>query len=269
MQEVTWIIENMVNESSYQELVDAAKELNHPVIEINRDYSHDMLLPLKTYSDTRAIFQGSIQMTHIIFEQLRFQATPIKFCSLPNYNCSKYYTQFGKYLFNDNYAFISLAELQRQRFSFYGQYGKEAMIFIRPDRGYKPFQAQLLDIIDLDRFCKQHDDIKHELVVVSSPKNITWEGRFVVSERHGIIAHSTYRFQGQVAKIPSVPTGAKEYVTELLNVGYHPDKAYVIDLCQDSDQTFWLLELNSFSSAGLYATNKKDVVEKISELCME
>lgn len=33
-----------------------------------------------------------------------------------------------------------------------------------------------------------------------------------------------------------------------------------------SDKECWLLELTSFSSAGLYASNKKDIVEKVSAI---
>lgn len=105
----------------------------------------------------------------------------------------------------------------------------------------------------------------NSLVLISTPKNIRWEGRFVVTREKEIIAHSTYRFQGQVTYIPSVPVGATKKCKEVINVGYHPDDIYCVDLAEDSDGEFHLLELTSFSSAGLYASDKKAVVSKVSE----
>jgi hypothetical protein len=85
----------------------------------------------------------------------------------------------------------------------------------------------------------------------------------VVSSEKDIIGCSTYRYQGQITKVPSAPPGASMLVKEILNVGYYPDKVFVIDICEDNDGNYWLLELNSFSSAGLYACNKLDIVRKV------
>ena len=103
-------------------------------------------------------------------------------------------------------------------------------------------------------------------MVVSSPKTIIWEGRFITSREKEIIAHSTYRFQGQVTKIPSVPEGAMALCKELLEVGYYPDSVFCIDICQDADNNFWLLEINSFSSAGLYEADKMKIVQRVSAI---
>ena len=39
-----------------------------------------------------------------------------------------------------------------------------------------------------------------------------------------------------------------------------------MDIAEDNDGKYWLLELNSFSSAGLYASNKDNIVKKVSEI---
>ncbi len=123
-----------------------------------------------------------------------------------------------------------------------------------------------MDFLDLGRFIDNHNDCLHDLVLVSTPKNILWEGRIIVSKYKDIIAHSTYRFQGQVTKIPSIPEGATKLVKELLEINYYPDSVFCYDICQDNDGKFWLLELTSFSSAGLYAANKEDIINKVSEI---
>jgi hypothetical protein len=106
--------------------------------------------------------------------------------------------------------------------------------------------------------------------LVSTPKTIKWEGRFVVSKHKEIIASSTYRFQGNVAIIPSVPKEATKFCLELLKKSdYHPDSVFCYDLCQDSDGVVWLLELTSFSSAGLYACDMQNIVKRVSEIAEE
>jgi hypothetical protein len=162
---------------------------------------------------------------------------------------------------------MSLKELVRQKYDVWGNYGKDGMIFIRPDSGEKTFQAGLLDIIDLSTLWDSNKDVEHELVLVSTPKNVIWEGRFVVSKQKGIIASSTYRFQGKVTIIPSVPKETTTFCNKLLNeVDYAPDPVFCFDICQDSDKNCWLMEVTSFSSAGLYATDKKEIIRKVSEV---
>ena len=266
MKKITWIVDNFsINEGS-KELEEAFKFNDVPYLVLPKDYSHSCLEKFTTGKQC-VMFHGTIEMTEIIKKQIP-NCFPLSYYTQQNYLCSRYLSHFGEYLFNDKYAIISLSELGRQRFLYYGIFGTDALIFIRPDSGQKPFQAQLLDIIDLDNFLKRNAHLSHELVVVSSPKNIKWEGRFIVSKNKEIISYSTYQFQGQVTKIPSVPYGSLELVKKILDVEYFPDSVFCIDICQDADNNYWLLEINSFSSAGLYACNKNTVVEKVSEIAI-
>lgn len=261
-----WIIENFVKEPSYKGLIDAAKSLGYPLTEINGDYTRDMV---SNISDRCVVLNGSIKMVKLVKEALN-NCYPVTYCNFESYKCSAYYSHFGPYLFNDKYCLMSLKELVRQKYDVWGHYGKDGVLFIRPDSGEKTFQAGLLDIIDLAQLHDSNKDCEHDLMLVSTPKNIQWEGRFVVSRKREIIASSTYRFQGQITKIPSVPVEATKFCQKLLNIAsYFPDSIFCYDICQDNDRECWLLELTSFSSAGLYETNKIEVVKKVSELAEE
>lgn len=258
-----WIVENFVKEPSFKELSVALKELGYPLTEINGDYTRDMISGIENQC---VILNGSIKMVKLVKEALR-GCYPVTYCTFENYRCSAYYSHFGSYLFNDKYCLMSLKELVRQKYDIWGHYGKDSFIFIRPDSGEKTFQAGLLDIIDLAQLHESNKDCEHDLMLVSTPKNIRWEGRFVVSKDRGIIASSTYRFQGKVALIPSVPEETTKFCKKLLNtVDYYPDSVFCYDICQDNDGECWLLELTSFSSAGLYATDKKAIVKGVSEI---
>lgn len=270
---VNWIIENYSKENSFKELTEAVESLGYPLIKIGKeDYTKKVLSPFLDCQDYKhcIVVNGTIKMCRLINNEINHFCKPVLYCDWPKYKCSAYYSHFGSYLFNDKYCLMSLAELERQKFDVWGHYGKDALIFIRPDSGEKDFQAGLLDLLDLGRFLEINKDCLHDLVLVSTPKNIRWEGRFIVSRNKEIIAFSTYRFQNQVTSIPTVPPKAKALCNEILNkTNYIPDSVYCLDLCEDNDGNFWLLELTSFSSAGLYASNKVDIVKKVSEIAWE
>ena len=261
-----WIVENFVKESSFKELTAAIKALGYPLTEINGDYTKNMISGI---SNQCVILNGSIKMVKLIKESLN-NCYPVVYCTFQNYKCSAYYSHFGPYIFNDKYCLMSLRELVRQKYDVWGHYGKDGVLFIRPDSGEKTFQAGLMDIIDLPRLHESNKDCEHDLMLVSTPKNIKWEGRFVVSRYKEIIASSTYRFQGNVALIPSVPEETTKFCKKLLNtVDYCPDSVFCYDICQDNDDECWLLELTSFSSADLYACNKEFIVKRVSEIAEE
>lgn len=278
--QVNWIIENFAKESSYKELADAVKAAGHPLLELNGDYNKKILRDkldlnyvsvsdIAIYNNSAVIFNGSIEMAKLVQKELEMGCFPVTYSTFNKYKCSSYYSYFSNYLFNDRYCLVSLRDFYKNKFFYYGVFGKEALIFIRPDSGEKEFQAQLLDLLDIDRFFENHKHLEHELVLISTPKNILWEGRVVVSRKKEIIAHSTYRFQDQVTKIPSIPSGAIELAEKLLNIDFYPDSVFCYDLCQDNDGKFYLLELTSFSSAGLYACDKAKIVDTVSKIAAE
>jgi hypothetical protein len=254
-----WIVENFTHESSYMDLVKAIKKEGCGLQEIKKDFKFADLAGYD--AESPVIFFGSIEMTKIVQTRLS-HCFPVAYCNQENYLCSKYMTHYGKYLFNDRYAMMSLKELHRQKFAYFGMFAKEAMIFIRPDSGQKPFQAQLVDLLDFDNFVNQNEADWHNMVVISSPKNIRWEGRFIVSKYKDIISYSTYRFQGQTTRILSVPPKSLLLCKELLDVGYYPDSVFCLDLCEDN-------EINSFSSAGLYESDKTKIVGRVGEIAEE
>jgi len=270
---VTWVIENIAKESSYIELSDAVKRAGLPIIDLRGDFRYELIIGLM-YPPRCVIFNGSIEMSKIVKQHLttpnspKTSCYPISYNTFEKYKCSAYYSYFGEYLFNDKYALCTLKELQRNRFFYYGTFGKEGVIFVRPDSGEKTFQAQLVDIIDLDRFVQQNEPIQHQLVLVSTPKSIRGEWRIVMS-KSDIIDYSMYVYQGQISKIRACPPEVLTFAKKLLDIEYYPDSVFCFDVCQDSDGAPWLLELTSFSSAGLYACNKDNIVREVSKIASQ
>ena len=265
---VSWIVENFAGDNGYEELIAEVRKqgMTCHVLDITNHFDLNQKV-VKDLAGDVVVFQGSIQM----FRKLKKETdlSPLGWMSDENYLCSKYLPQFQDILFNDKYCFVPLATLKAQKFFFYGVFGKDTMIFIRPDRGDKLFKGQLLDLQDFDRMWQNYlasEATDSDMVLVSSPKNIRGEWRFIVSNQGEIISKSTYMYQGNRTYVPSAPDGATKMCQEVLNRGYFPDPVFTIDICEDGDGTFWFMEMNSFTSAGTYAAPKGPIVRRLSEI---
>jgi hypothetical protein len=268
---VTWVVENYSQDSSFKEMAEAVEKQGFSLIDIDGNYSVNRFGTLRRGHNKRCVISnGSISMIKTLQKDLGANCSPIAYSTFERYKCSAYYSHFGPYLFNNKYCLMSLSELVRQRFDVFGHYGKDATIFVRPDEGEKPWQAGLLDLTDLDKFYDDNKCYQHDLVLVSTPKKIAWEGRFVCSKYREIIASSTYKFQELVVSIPSVRKESIKFCEEVLkNMTYFPDSVFCLDICQSSEGEFRLLELTSFSSAGLYSCDKGAIVKRVSEIAIE
>lgn len=265
-----WIIENFTDSEDYNDLIAAIKASGRYCFVIGKHNYFDFD-PSGFNENDCVIVQGSIQMTKNIRDRLPKGCFPIAYNSWDNYLCSTYYPKFSQFLFNDKNEITTLKNLKENKFYFYEKFGKEALIFVRPDSGEKTFQAQLLDLQDFDRFWEngiQSSAEDNDLIIVSTPKKINGEFRIVCSKYNNgeIIAGSTYQYQGKRTLIPSVPPKALEFCRKVLDVGWYPDSIFCIDVFQDADNEFWLGELTSFSSAGLYATDKVKVANRVSQI---
>ena len=159
MKDVKWIIQNWNREISYTNLAEAATKANYPVKLITGDFKWP---DYQGYIDDCVIFCGSIQTTKQARD--RFPGcVPIVYSSFDKFLCSRYYSHFGAYLFNDVYSLVSLREFVRNKFFYYNTFGKEGCLFIRPDSGDKPFTAQVLDIMDVDRFLENNKNRRYWL----------------------------------------------------------------------------------------------------------
>jgi len=262
-----WIIEDFNDDQFTKELVQAVKDSGREVDITSYIPFRGGKYPQFDPNDC-CVFHGSIQMAL----QLREEKNPDwVFMTPENYLCSKYYPKVEEFLLNKDYFITTAYRLKIDKWRIYQIYAEDACIFVRPDNGIKSFTGQLIDLQDFDRVWGGTDHIHfnvkdEDVVIVSSPKNIQGEWRFICSNLGEIIACSTYIYQSKKTYIPSAPTGATELCKEILKNGYYPDVVFSIDICQGTDGKFYFLEYNAFSSCGLYASNKETIVKKVSEL---
>jgi len=252
----------MTREQSFLELASAVRAEGHELFEINGDYTAQTIADLREYvaGKANAIFEGSLNMRELVLKDVEnLQA----FGTAEHYACSRYYWRFGNLVFNDQYAIVPLGDIHRN--PVVAHLSRASTIFIRPDSAEKQFQAGPLELRDAISFQARHSS-PDLLVVVSTPKTITGEWRFVCSREGEIVAMSSYRIESRAVREGKAPLGAVELCKRVLAEGYLPDALFVVDVCADADGAFWLLELNPFTGAGLYACDKLAIVRAVARL---
>lgn len=264
-----WVVENFSEGEDIYQLIDAIREEGHQIDIIGRrngfEYKH---IDIKNEC---VVFYGSINMAPIITNHLN-TCFPVVFENFDKFKCSSYWPHLSSFLFNDKHELISFGKFKENKFDYYSKYGKDAMIFIRPDDGNKTFSGQLLDLQDFERFinnnivCNAKDE---DLIVVSTPKNIISEYRFIVTDKKQILGKSCYKFNQKLTTVPGAPEGATNIVRKILDVGHYPARVFAIDIVEDEDRNYWLMEFNSFNSCGLYAADKTTIVKEVSAIAME
>lgn len=270
MKKCTWVVENFVANNGYEDLISEIKKQGRECIAIT--YTPFQSGDFNKISDDNncVIFQGSIQLA----EQLQKEKPnwkPGVIADWRNYWCITWYAHMREHLFNQDYCCMTIGELIEEKWDMYGRFGKDATIWVRPDSGKKPFTAQLVELENFDKFIERNlksFDLT-EQIVVSSPKKIKAEFRFICSG-NDIISTSCYQYQDCFVYIPSAPVKATEKCKEVL-IQLHkempmnfPDVFFATDIWEDYDGKFYLGEFNAFSSCGLYKCNKESIVNAVS-----
>jgi len=147
---------------------------------------------------------------------------------------------------------------------YYGKYGKEGQVFLRPNSGMKTLHSGLVDIQknlpDLIKYQKFNTN-SDELVYISTPKSINLECRFFIFNDE-IVAHSTYLINGECIAMENVPPESINYVNNYLKVVKKPGKAYVLDVAL-SEGNYKLIETNGYFTSALYDCNPEKIVQPL------
>lgn len=203
------------------------------------------------------------------------------------FECTSYYPVLADKLVHHNYIMMPFGDLIRRKNNLY-EYFNSDKIFIRPNSGNKQFTGMIAtkndyeECVKLAAFYNVDPDL---LVVVSNVMPLTKEWRFVVVNKE-VISGSLYR--DWTSNVVLLET--KDYVLLHSNsvckecedsfawmaarqaaLRYNPDICYTIDIAQisiDNGFSYGILEVGSFSCAGLYGNDLHVVVEKVSEAAL-
>jgi hypothetical protein len=265
-----WVVEDYEKDGTLFPLIEEIKSQGMECQVIN-------FLPFQkgsqkfNFDDDCVIFYGSISMSS--FFQRKKSWIPGPICNFKNFNCVNYYSHWGEHLFNDDYIMLPILEVSRRRKEIYDRFGKNGIIFIRPNSGAKTFNGSLYSIKDLDSELKMIRDygslpIDEILAVISSPKPIDKEWSVTVSTKYGIITSSLYMKDGRLFEERGSPVEVLDLANKIASDPWQPDRIYTVDICESCGE-YYFLEINSFSSSGFYKCDPKPIVEIATKIALE
>lgn len=267
---VKWFIENFTLGNGFDDLIQeiSNQKYEHHVISYfprkNVDYNNVFA------DDDCVIFYGSIQLG-IELQTNKPKWIPGVIANWNSFECEIYYPFVSKLLLNNDYAFYSVEEASKNHWDLFRKHGVEGSVFIRPSSGKKPFTAKVLNIQEFEKFFDSwvipYTNPSDKLAVCS-PKIINGEWRFICTPDE-ILGKSSYLYQGATLQVPSAPTKAIAVCMDVLHemkiAGWKPDPFFSVDVVEDVNGNCRLMELNSFSTCGLYACHKPTIVREVSK----
>jgi len=225
--------------------------------------------------DDFVLTQTSINFALQIKKQTNWKPGP--WLTIENYECFYYYpklTSAGIPLFNGNCLFDTRENVEKSIGKYVESVGElsSGRIFIRPSSGLKPFTGMVF----ISREPYWSNDWKRvrmgtkpeDILLIARPvgheDRIVAEWRFIAAEGE-IITGSQYKKESKSDYSSSFEEQALELAKATAKV-YQPDPMYTVDICKNAQDNFSVMELNSFSCAGLYGCDVKPVVERAIDI---
>ncbi len=270
---VKWLLEPEIFQYEDQSLIDAleSRGVEYKLCQFGKTYDEVIgCFP----DDDCVIVHGSLQLGRAVERKTKW--IPGVYCNLPKFECLYYYPRFDEHLLNAEYAMFPFGALWHRKEWIADHFSTEGCFFLRPSSGFKTFTGH---VVELANWYEELRDLSYRidpetLVVVSRPIEILKEWRLVVTDR--VIAHSQYkqghglvRLQGSdLLKVRETPQEVLDYAQRVLNeVKYRPDPIWTLDICETVDG-LKVLEVGSFSCAGLYACDPEPIIEEVNRLAL-
>ncbi len=188
------------------------------------------------------------------------------------FKCSNYYSYWGKYLTQKNYAFLPLGEVIRRKEWIYATFAKDESLFIRPDYGEKSFNGEVVSIEHFEEWVEHVQSgwavPMNTMCVVSSIEKIGRELRLVIADGK-VVTGSVYKvgrgvFWDSLEKQTdsmAIVEFAEKVVAD--NPPSLPS-VYVLDV-GETDGVYSVIEVGCFCCAGLYECDLRKIASKVSE----
>jgi len=267
--DVKWVIEKNIFDDGDDLLIASLKKREIEYKEIPYiPFEQDEYIKKAFPADSCVVSHGSINFIKKL--QRETEWIPGYFANFNNFKCSNYYKYFFKYLLNKNHFFVPFGIIDHLKEKVFD--GKDR-VFIRPDSGEKFFTGKVVSYDNVDEELKVervcYDVPKEAMILVANVvDSIEAEYRFIVADDE-VLTGSQYRINGKYLPSGVFDSEAKNYLQSVLNdVKYRPDRVFTADIAK-VDGKFSLIELNSFSSCGLYCCDSEKIVDRINKIAEE
>lgn len=268
MTQVKWLLEPEIFDDESRPIIEVLKKrgIEHQIWPFGHMYQDFK----SKFNDDCVVFHGSFQFANVIRRQTTW--IPGVYCNLPKFDCLYYYPRLEQHLLNWDYIMLPLGALNSPNKQYLLEhYSIGGQMFVRPSSGGKSFTGKLVDRGNLDkemRMLSLRAD-PETLVVVAQPRSfIKREWRTVVAENK-VITASQYKLGVQTIRSKDVPAEVIQYAQSVLDsVKYNPDPIWTLDICE-YDNKLYVLEVGSFSCAGLYDCDPEIIVDAVNRIALE
>ncbi len=251
----SWIIQNNMDGVDTQPMIDEVVNQGMRAVSIEHHLG-DFINFTKYNPHDCIVCYGDIDFVRQI--QHRAQFIPGVWCNFNNMKCSTYYAYFGEHLLNQQYIMMPVGDLLR-RWDKLITYAPDQSWFLRPDSGAKPFTGYVVAPDEKHKIQTLVQSVGHEtLVVVAPERRIPREWRFVICDRQ-VVAGCQYLPDERLNYTPA----SLRLAEKIASIEWQPDLCYTVDMAE-SDCDVHLLEINSFSCAGLYDCDMESIVRYAS-----
>lgn len=262
--EVKWLFEGEMFNGEDNRLIEMLNKMGIRNTVTKFGYSYEDYIGHYKDNDC-VVFRGSFQFASVIRRKAKW--IPGVYCNLPEFECYKYYPKFGEELLNSDYVMLPFGELQRKKLWLFQNVGRGPKLFIRPSNGFKSFAGTIVDQATWDKDYKQmgfYEVTLDELVVVAPLVGILSEWRAVVVDGK-IVSASQYKPE----RVEGIPQDALAYAQDVVTKAkYNPDAAWTIDIAE-THQGFKIIEVGSFSCAGLYHCDPEPIINALNEVAVK
>ena len=267
---VGWLLDAEMFDHYRESLVGAIKGQGHRVELVTAPsppYRWDDVGPqwLEVYPEGDCVVtHGDIEFATRVRDSGRW--TPGAFCTVEHYVWSHYASKYADFLLNADYVMLPFGELRRRREFLFDAVGSDGRFFARPDSPLKLFTGQLVTADSFEKdleYMAFYDVPDDALVVVSSPKPIVDEWRFVIAQRE-VAAGCRYRRGGKLLSEAGYDDDALRVAESVAAREYQPDPVWVVDIGRTTNGEYGVVEIGGFSFADLYACDMSAVVRSVS-----
>lgn len=184
-----------------------------------------------------------------------------------NLNCAMYYAHVpNEWMLNEDFVMLPFQVIKNDPWRIFNLFGA-SKFFIRPNSGFKTFAGMVVDAHDVHHQLsgsQQLTSVMPDTICLVAPViELKGEFRFLVVGGK-VVDGSEYRWDGKLDIRLDYDMDCFRMADRMAQHSWQPDAIYTCDVAL-TDKGPKIIELNSFSCAGLYAMNKRKVVDAVSK----
>lgn len=263
-----WIIDDYILES-----VSTVGDLKKAILDSKAKLYESKYVPFSDNQDYGPYTEKDCVIlygTHGFLRKCKIPFIPGAFGVNSNTSCNVYYSYIpNEWMLNKDYIMLPFSYIQNHTLNLFQKLNSER-IFLRPNSGYKTFAGFVFDYenhkFELSSSQQLTSVMPETICLIAPAKQIDGEFRFIIGNGE-VIDGSEYRWNNILDIRHDWPQECWDMADKVAKLSWQLDSVYTCDVAMTLDGPK-IIELNSFSCAGLYACDKDIVVNRINEIAI-